>query len=178
MKKALDRGKRSRDSELETTVAIYSDMLLGKVSGEHSIAFPELLDRTRLDFTLDSLHGIDQYLEQVRAQQDGLAGVLYLNTIVAAACYLGEVIRRGTPGGECQWVRAALSTQDSAQTGINLGDFTDIVLASKGSAKPLRLTGVVARIASNSGYQSSAYEYAVLAMKRIWISATTPADQT
>ncbi len=173
MRKALDRGKRSKDSELETTVGIYSDMLLGKASGERSVAFPEQLDSSQLDFTLDSLRGIDRYLEQVRAQHDGLSGLLYLNTVVAVACYLGEVIRRGTPGGECQWVRAAQSTLDSSQTGINLGDFTDIVLASKGAATPLRLTGVVARMAGSGGYQSSVYEYAVLSMKKIWISATT-----
>ena len=172
-KRALDRGKRSKDSELESTTAIYCDLLLGEGGGVQTIACPEQLERSRLDFTLQSLHVIDRYLGQVRAQQDGLEGVIYLNTVVAAACYLGEVIRRGTPEGECHWLRASATAQDDTNTGINLGDFSDIMLGAKGADRPLRLTRVVARIASGAGHQASTYEYAVVAMKRIWISATT-----
>jgi hypothetical protein len=172
MGKALDRGHRSKDPDLDTTTAIYGNMLLGKATGDRSIAFPELLARSRLDFTLGSLHAIDDYLRQVRAQQDGLAGVIYLNTVVAVACYLGEVIRRGTPEGECQWLRAPPASQDTSHTGINLGDFADIVLGAKGSDQSLRLTRVVARIVGSNGRQSSTHEYAVAAMKLIWVSAT------
>lgn len=173
MKKELDRGKGSKDSENETTVTFYSDMLLGKVSGEHSLVCPEHLERLRLDFSLSSLLNVDHYLSKVRTRRDDFAGLAFLNTVVAVTCYLGETIRRGTPEGECQWLRAAPSSLDSTQTGINLGNFTDIVLASKGSDKPLRLTRAVARIASSDGYQTSTYEYAVLAMKKIWLSATS-----
>ena len=86
---------------------------------------------------------------------------------------MGEVIRRGTPEGEYQWIRAPATAADSTHTGINLGDFANIVLDVKGAEQPLRLTRVVAWIASSAGQQASTYEYAVVAMKRIWISATT-----
>ena len=172
-KRAQDRGKRSKNSELESTTAIYCDLLLGEGGSGLTIACPEQLERSRLDFTLESLHVIDRYLGQVRARQDGLERVIYLNTVVAAACYLGEVIRRGTPGGECHWLRASAATHDDTHTGINLGDFADIMLGAKGADQPLRLTRVVARIASGAAPLASTYEYAVVAMKRIWISATT-----
>jgi hypothetical protein len=171
MTKALDRSRVSRSADLDSATAMYGDMLLGKVAGDHSIAFPEQLERTRLDFSLASLHVIDRYLGQVRVQQDGLAGVTYLNTVVAVACYLGEVIRRGTPGGECHWLRVLSMGKDDTDTGINLGDFADIMLGCRGSDQPLRLTRVVARLVSTSGHESSAYEYAVVAIKRIWIAA-------
>ena len=173
MKKKPERGKRSKDSELESTTAIYGNMLLGKSAGAQIIACPEQLERSRLNYTLGSLHVIDQYLGQVRARQDGLEGIVFLNTVVAAACYLGEVIRRGTPEGECHWIRAPAAASASTNTGINLGDFANIVLNIRGAEQPLRLTRIVARIASSAGQQASTYEYAVVAMKRIWISATT-----
>jgi hypothetical protein len=172
MRKALDQGKRSRDPDLDSTTAIYSKMLLGKGAGDHGIALPDQLERSRLDFTLESLHAIDRYLDRVRARQDGLAGFVYLNTVVAVACYLGEVIRRGTPVGECQWMRAPGTMLDSTSTDIRLGEFADIVLVANGSDRPLRLARVVARFVSSNGHQSSTYEYAVVAMKRVWVSAT------
>jgi len=176
MKKAADQVKRSKDSNLDATTAIYNAMLLGKVAGDHSIAFPEQLDRSRLDYSLESLRTIDQYLGQVRTQQDGLVGLTYLNTIVAVACYLGEVIRRGTPEGECHWLRTSPDPGDSSQTGVNLGDFADIVLGASGSGQSLRPTRMVARILNGNGEQALTYEYAVLAMQRIWVSVTATAE--
>ena len=41
MRKALDRGKRSKNADLDSTTAIYGNMLLGKGAGDYSIAFSE-----------------------------------------------------------------------------------------------------------------------------------------
>ncbi|MDE2220366.1 MAG: hypothetical protein KGJ52_08315, partial [Gammaproteobacteria bacterium] len=153
MGKAPDGGKRSKQARLAATTAKYSNMLLAEGADDRSIAFPEQLERSRLDFTLASLRALDRYLDRVRIRQDGLEGYIHLNTVVAVACYLGEVIRRGTPAGECQWVRAANVAADGANTGVHLGDFADVVLAVRGSVRPLRLTRVVARYVSSKGYR-------------------------
>lgn len=174
MKKMLNRGRHSADRDLDSATGMYCNMLLGKGAGPGTIARPEQLERSQLDFTLKSLHAVDRYLDRLRVQHDGPGGADFINTVVAVACYLGEVIRRSAPDAECQWIRASAAVQNDHITGVNLFDFADIALAAKGLDRPLHLTGAVVRYVKSNGRQSSTYEYAVMAMERIVVASTAP----
>ena len=72
-------------------------LLVAGASADEDIIMPERLDRSRLDFSLDSLHVIDQYLNEVHDSEQTSVGLSLLTTIWAAALYTGEVIRRAAP---------------------------------------------------------------------------------
>jgi hypothetical protein len=108
----------------------------------------------------------------VRARHGSLNGASYFNTVIAVACYLDGVIRRGTPIGECQWVRATVIAPDKFSGGASQGAIADIVLASKNTDQLLRLAHMVAPYVSSDGHPSNTYEYAVVAMKSVWVSST------
>ena len=95
-------------SEREHATAPYIEsmqrLLVGGSSAEEDIILPEHLDRSRLDFSLDSLHVIDQYLNEVHANEHTSVGLSLLTTIWAAAMYTGEVIRRSAPPRGFEWV--------------------------------------------------------------------------
>jgi hypothetical protein len=58
------------------------------------LAFPARIDVSALDYTIESLHLLDKYLEAVRAGRALLPAQTYTNTVMAAGSYLGETIRR------------------------------------------------------------------------------------
>lgn len=62
----------------------------------------ELLDRPRLDFSVDSLRLVDDYLEAVatRDRSDGETQVIVLRS----GAYLGEVIRRNSSARVYHWL--------------------------------------------------------------------------
>jgi len=68
------------------------------------IVLPERLDRSRLDFSLESLHAVDEYLNVVHAHEQTSVGSSLLNTIWVAALYVGEIIRRFATSRHYQWV--------------------------------------------------------------------------
>jgi len=66
---------------------------------------PDLLKSDALDFSVDSLHHVDDYLGFVRKtipRDDDLATVC-----MQCGSYVGEVIRRASPPGSCRWVSFA-----------------------------------------------------------------------
>jgi hypothetical protein len=70
---------------------------------EGGIAFSEQIDRPRMDYSLDSLHPLDRYLEVAHRRSGEIAEQDWTNTVLAAGCYLGEVIRRNSELG-FRWV--------------------------------------------------------------------------
>lgn len=78
-------------------------LLLGGAAAE-DIVLPARLDRSRLDFSLDSLHLIDDYLNEVHAHEQTSLGSSLLTTIEATALYVGEIIRRLAVTRNYQWV--------------------------------------------------------------------------
>jgi len=68
------------------------------------ILLPERLDRSQLDFSLESLRVVDRYLNEVHDDDQGTVGASLLTTIWAAAMYTGEVIRRAAPARGFDWV--------------------------------------------------------------------------
>jgi len=79
------------------------------------IVLPERLDRSRLDFSLESLHAVDDYLNEVHAHEQTSVGSSLLNTIWVAALYVGEIIRRAATSRHYQWV--TLGAEESAGGG-------------------------------------------------------------
>jgi hypothetical protein len=77
---------------------------LGTDAAREDIVLPERLDRSRLDFSLESLHAIDDYLNIVHAHEQTSVGSSLLTTIESTAHYVGEIIRRLATGRNYQWV--------------------------------------------------------------------------
>jgi hypothetical protein len=67
------------------------------------IAFHDQLNVAALDYSMDSLHVVDNYLNVIRPDKDAIAEQDYTNTVLAAGCYIGEVIRRNS-ARSWQWV--------------------------------------------------------------------------
>ena len=61
------------------------------------LAYPARIDVAGLDYSLESLHLLDRYLEVVRNGRANLPQQTYTNTVLAAGCYLGETIRKNAP---------------------------------------------------------------------------------
>jgi hypothetical protein len=79
-------------------------LLVGGGSADEDIVLPGHLDRDRLDFSLESLQVIDQYLNDVHDNDQTVVGLSLLNTIWATALYVGEIIRRAAPARYFEWV--------------------------------------------------------------------------
>lgn len=67
------------------------------------VAFRGALERERLDFSLDSLHAVDEYLAVVHSKVAELEEQVWDQTVVCAGAYLGEVIVRNSSKGH-RWV--------------------------------------------------------------------------
>jgi hypothetical protein len=68
------------------------------------IVLPEQLDRSRLDFSLESLHVVDEYLNVVHEHEQTSIGSSLLTTIWVASLYIGEIIRRLATTRHYQWI--------------------------------------------------------------------------
>ncbi len=77
------------------------------VAGEPTpddIVLPERLDRASLDFSLESLQQIDEYLNVVHEHEQNSVGSSLLTTIWVVSIYIGEIIRRAAPARQYEWV--------------------------------------------------------------------------
>ena len=61
---------------------------------EGGIAYEQDIERNKLDYSIESLHTLDKYLDILHKNNEQLKEQTYTNTILAAGCYLGETIRR------------------------------------------------------------------------------------
>lgn len=61
---------------------------------EGEVAYQDRLDVAALDYSVRSLHAVDDYLDAIRPMTDSIADQDFTNTVLAAGCYLGEVLRR------------------------------------------------------------------------------------
>lgn len=66
----------------------------GARSGEGAIVQPELLDRARLDYSVESLKTVDTYLACLHAQRPTELTPDWQTTALWGGAYVGEVIRR------------------------------------------------------------------------------------
>jgi hypothetical protein len=58
------------------------------------LAFKQTLEVRSFDYSIESLHALDRYLEVLRKGRAAIPEQTYTNTVLAAGCYLGETIRR------------------------------------------------------------------------------------
>ncbi len=79
-------------------------LLVGGGPTPDDIVLPARLDRSRLDFSLESLHVVDEYLNVVHEHEQTSIGSSLLTTIWVASLYIGEIIRRLAPTRRYQWV--------------------------------------------------------------------------
>jgi hypothetical protein len=92
--------------DIVSMVPMFCDVFLGASDVEGGLAFPDRIARDSLDYSLESLHSVDRYLDYLHQHADEIEDQEYTNTILAAGCYLGEVVRRCAPI-EYQWVNYA-----------------------------------------------------------------------
>ena len=83
---------------------ILQRLLIGGGTAAEDIVLPARLDRSKLDFSLESLHRIDEYLNEVHDNEQTTVGTSLLTTIWAVALYVGEIIRRSAIAPHYEWV--------------------------------------------------------------------------
>src|SRR5258705_4117476 len=64
----------------------------------------ELLDATRLDFTVESLAFVDDYLDQMRQQQLEEEDEAYGKLVLRCGAYVGEVVLRNAKNKTYHWL--------------------------------------------------------------------------
>lgn len=110
----------------DATIAAFLErmhqLLLKESPAEDDIALTGQLNRRSLDFSLDSLHEIDRYLNAVHDNAEGISGLPLLSTIWTIAMYVGEVIRQGAPNKDYQWVSVGEPSGSSGETTISYPD--------------------------------------------------------
>ena len=92
--------------DIVSLVPAFCDALTGRGNVEGGLPFPEQLKQSALDFSLESLHLVDQYLNFLHARADEIENQQYINVVLAAGCYVGEVMRRLTRD-KYKWVNYA-----------------------------------------------------------------------
>jgi hypothetical protein len=117
----------------------------------------ELLDPSRLDFSIDSLKHVDEYLESIRAAKGIDAN---WNTVVLrAGAYVGEVIRRNSAHTQWRWLdydtARSLNPKSFDELGKNIGTAA-VLYNGSGFTFPL---GKVAKRLKN-GSEDSVFLYA------------------
>jgi hypothetical protein len=89
----------------------------------------ELLDPARLDFSLESLAFVDDYLEQMRNRKVDEEGDDYAKLVLRCGAYVGEVILRNAQGTTFHW----LDYKGAVKVNKSIADFGE----SLGSAAAL-----------------------------------------
>ena len=79
----------------------------------------ELLDPSRLDFTIESLGFVDDYLDQMRKQNLEEGGDDYYKLVLRCGAYVGEVIRRNSTTRTYHW----LDYKGGLQISKSIADF-------------------------------------------------------
>ena len=112
------------------SIAPFLDMMRQQLLGEgctlSNIAFAECLDREKLDFSVDSLHVIDRYLNGVHDREQDVFGLPLLTTIWATSMYIGEIIRREIPAKNFEWVTIGEELSANGETTIGCPDIGSI----------------------------------------------------
>jgi hypothetical protein len=100
----IARHNRLRMDDLNAIFNEFSRLFIGTIIDEKDVAFPEALNRQKLDGSVESLHEVDRYLTYLHKNQNGIRDEEWRITLLRAGAYLGEVIRHAGPEGEFRWV--------------------------------------------------------------------------
>ena len=72
----------------------FADFFTGECEAGEKLAHAEILNRPALDYSLDSLKVVDEYLERLFECRPERMGRDWVNVILWGGAYVGEVIRR------------------------------------------------------------------------------------
>jgi hypothetical protein len=100
----------------------------------------ELLDPSRLDFTIESLGFVDDYLEQMRARGLDQDRDDYYKLVLRCGAYVGEVIRRNAKSKTYHWLDykgGLLINKSIADFGESLGSAAILWDSATGLTFPL-----------------------------------------
>jgi hypothetical protein len=159
------------DTDLKSVVEFYRRVLAGQGGPELSMACADKLERSSLDYGLESLHAIDRYLQSVHAAQEGVPTLDYANTIMGTAIYVGEVIRRGSPSTEYRWGRSVADPMKASTPGVALNDLSDVVLLSHNIADAIVPADAVFRVIRHGAKAPTIHSFAVASIRRAWMAA-------
>jgi len=80
-------------SELNEIFHEFALVFAGKAARKGQIAFPERLQRDKLDFTVESLHSVDKYLKYLHRKRKKITDEEWHFTVLWGGAYVGEVMR-------------------------------------------------------------------------------------
>ena len=89
--------------DIVSMVPAFCDALTGVGSVEGGLPFPKKLNQGAMDYSLTSLKALDRYLAHLHEHPEEIEDQQYTNVVLAAGCYVGEVMRRLT-GDKYEWV--------------------------------------------------------------------------
>ncbi len=81
----------------------FSQAFLGEMEGEGDVPYRDKINTISLNYSLDSLKEVDNYLKILHRQSEGISDTEYQNLIVWCGAYIGEVIRRNA-AIEYHWI--------------------------------------------------------------------------
>ncbi len=125
----------------------------------------ELLDPSRLDFTVESLGFVDDYLEQMRQRQMEEGGEAYCKLVLRCGAYVGEVILRNARAKTYHWLDykgARRIAPSIAHFGESLGAAAVLWDSASGLTFPL---GKVQKFLDN-GREDSVYFFAKVLLEK------------
>jgi hypothetical protein len=73
--------------------AEFAACIAGTLDGEGEIVYPQLLDRSQLDYSLPSLKVVDEYLTYLHENRPEQMDREWLKAVLWGGAYVGEVIR-------------------------------------------------------------------------------------
>ena len=90
--------------DLDSLFNEFARLFTGDIQDEQDVPFPAVLNRQKLDGSVESLHEVDRYLAHLHQHKSELQDDDWRVTLLRAGAYLGEVIRHAAPEGEFRWV--------------------------------------------------------------------------
>lgn len=98
----------------------YAEAFAGGIRQGSDIAAAHLLQRASLDYSVDSLKSVDEYLAKLHdADESGFTDEEYGNAVLWAAAYFGEVIRRNARS-RYAWTTHEVFRQQQPAVAVNV----------------------------------------------------------
>ncbi len=131
-------------SALDDQIAEVANFFAGRIVGDTDVLHPEALDRRRLDFSLESLKAVDEWLEHLYAAGVNPNSREAAETVIWAGAYVGEVIRRNAKL-QYRWIRYEeymASQPERLRNVIPYSFGTQFILAAGGDTMTLPINKV------------------------------------
>jgi hypothetical protein len=89
--------------DLNSIFSEFAEVFRGRLDDGAQLFEVVRLERSALDYTLDSLHALDRYLDHLHKDHERMPSTAIEKTVLWGGAYLGEVIRRQAPV-EYNWI--------------------------------------------------------------------------